>query len=205
MDIYEFFNSPAIAKHCKKSKKVGFNAIHAAIIVDKSRKHTDEEKRDAYQWIIKNMRNISMPDVSLHIPCFAFGSEKVRERYTEEERRTQTTVLKGGPIHDYLRIMLADHDDSGLKGRASPFCFETTVPHPFEPCDFIENIYTNQVYMVKNGGEEWAGFEVFNNGKPPRYDVTLPILDCVHYTEEKGYVYFPFLNIHERLNKGPVW
>jgi len=184
MDIYDFFNSSVVAKHCKKSKKVGFNTIHATVIVGLSCKHTDDEKRKAFQWIIENMRNTSMPDEKRNIPCIALLSDK----YTEEERHTRTRVYKGWRIHDYIREVLLQYGGFPPENRVSLSDYNNTIPHPFEPCDFIRDIFTAKVYMIRGGYE---GYEVYKNGNVSSGRTILPVLDCVYYTGNERYAYVP--------------
>jgi hypothetical protein len=65
MNIYDFFNSPDVAKHCQS---IGhkFNAVEAAVMVSQSASHTLAEKHKVYRAIIAEYPDMELPRGNNH-------------------------------------------------------------------------------------------------------------------------------------------
>ena len=72
MDIYDFFNSPDVAKHCRSIKHT-FNALDSAIIINESYKRTLAEKQAAFKAIISEYPDMELPECLYYKgPCKSF-------------------------------------------------------------------------------------------------------------------------------------
>lgn len=54
MNVYDFMNSEAIARHCRQAGH-SFTPLETAYLIDRSWRHSLAEKHQAFAWVIKNM------------------------------------------------------------------------------------------------------------------------------------------------------
>lgn len=194
-DFYFFFNTKLLAKHFRRNMKL-FNAIHLTIVVQKSRKRTDAEKRQAYEWMIENLPDEPIKDVWLNIPYFSFWGD-YKSRYTEEEIRTHIHVIRGwSGIHQYLREMLSTEGDFPPEDRVSiTEEYEHTIPTPFAITQFVQDVFSGKVYMIARDN---GVYQVFCDGSKSKRlssfffeENDFSLLNCQYYGGEEDYVYRP--------------
>ena len=126
MNIYEFVNSRDIREHLQKTGFVP-NSLEASCLVYQSNNHTIEEKRTAWEWIIKNMpdcevsgKNIETPQKSLH---------EFLKRYMEIENAIITDFFahEAGAVYTYRALWKSDLEkyDDGSEWHKSHSIFAT--------------------------------------------------------------------------------
>lgn len=109
MDIFDFFNSPDVAEHCRK---IGctFNAVESAVIINQNDTHTLAEKHIAYKTILAEYPDMEANGFLLG-PIESFH-EELRNLLKNEERLIGIflTTEPGAFYKTYTRCRNGNHD-----------------------------------------------------------------------------------------------
>lgn len=112
MDIFEYFNSPDTAKHCRLVNK-SLNALEAAVMVYFSVNHTLVQKLDTYRAIIEEYPDMSVPK-SIHHEQTDSVHKDLNDIITAETKRLKAFLSEEAGAVYQVDIHWSDQDVTTL-------------------------------------------------------------------------------------------
>jgi len=197
MDIYDFFNSPDVAEHCRNIGH-SFNAMESAVMVSQSLTRTLAEKHGAYNYIISHYPDMEIPEAlnHKHIKSFhkALGDvvlfeKRLLEKLTSPEPGAVYSVEikfngdKGNPTGSFNEEIFSTYENAVaaavdcLKRNTESGCLDKIFSYDFLYM-YISKKYLddNKHYIDARLSRSGDVLDVYNNGVLRYDDVDEPCL-----------------------------
>lgn len=173
MDIYDFFNSPDVAEHCRS---IGhkLNAIEAAVMINKSDKHTLSEKHAAYKAIIAEYPDMEIPE-SLHCGHIkSFHAELAKQISHDELLIEKFLTSEAGAVFQ-VSVLHSGRNSNNHTSEKLFANYNDAVADMKEYLKYVEEPITTMTVLprikkIYIGSDEWMHPEVSPQGEIIRFE-----------------------------------
>ena len=178
MNIYDFFNSPDVAKHCKSIGHV-FNGPECAVFIMQSEKRTLKEKHAAYRAIIREFPDTEVPAEEYNRTSVTSLHQALKTIIDFDERNLER-LLKPEPGAVYeAQLCYKDHFYRSFQDELLFGTYEEAMAHAREITNDENECYKNPLYMgiSKNLLGRPEGFAAYltPDGKIQEVTATCPV------------------------------
>lgn len=139
MNIYDFINSKSIKEYLKKTE-YNFNSLEATYIVWQSQKHSKKERYCAWEWIIHNMNDYELTNLSKGL------FEALKQYMTIDKKLTEKKISPS-----YARERLGA-DDNAIYSMFNSMWIN--IPTPFTKGDIVSHSDGIPIVLIQKCGRE---------------------------------------------------